>query len=78
MSAAATVHQRIVALAVGERSSEDTKFMWRFAYAHVLESHDRVVVIHARIGAPAGWVPLNVGQAVGSDEARTRHACCAT
>jgi hypothetical protein len=66
---AGTVHQRIVALAVGDKRAEDTRYMWRFAYAHILEQHDRVVVVHARIGAPAGWVPLNVGQAVGADEA---------
>jgi hypothetical protein len=63
------VQQRIVALAVGDKRSEDTRFMWRYAYAHLLEPEDRVVVLHARIGAPAGWVPLTVGQAVGSDEA---------
>ena len=63
------MHQRIVALAVGDKRAEDTKFLWRYAYAHVLEQNDRVVVVHARIGAPSGWVPLNVGQAVGSEEA---------
>ena len=61
--------QRIVALAVGDKRAEDTRFMFRYAYAHLLEPNDRVVVLHARIGAPAGWVPLTVGQAVGSDEA---------
>ena len=61
--------QRIVALAVGDKRAEDTRFMFRYAYAHILEPHDRVVVLHVRIGAPAGWVPLTVGQAVGSDEA---------
>jgi hypothetical protein len=61
--------QRIVALAVGDKRAEDTRYMFRFAYAHVLEPNDRVVVLHVRIGAPAGWVPLTVGQAVGSDEA---------
>ena len=63
------VQQRIVALAVGDKRSEDTRFMFRFAHAHLLEPEDRVIVLHARIGAPAGWVPLTVGQAVGSDEA---------
>ena len=67
--AGVSVHQRIVALSVGDKRSEDTKFLWRYAYAHVLEENDRVVVVHARIGAPSGWVPLNVGQAVGSEEA---------
>ena len=66
---AGQAHQRIVALAVGDKHAEDTRYMWRFAFAHVLEEGDRVVVLHARIGAPAGWVPLNVGQAVGADEA---------
>ena len=61
--------QRIVALAVGDKRAEDTRFMFRYAYAHILEPNDRVVVLHVRIGAPAGWVPLTVGQAVGSDEA---------
>ena len=61
--------QRIVALAVGDKRAEDTRFMFRYAYAQVLEPNDRVVVLHVRIGAPAGWVPLTVGQAVGSDEA---------
>ena len=63
------VQQRIVALTVGDKRSEDTRFMFRYAYAHLLEPEDRVVVLHARIGAPAGWVPLTVGQAVRSDEA---------
>lgn len=61
--------QRIVALAVGDKRGKDTRFLFRYAYAHLLEPDDRVVVLHARIGAPAGWVPLTVGQAVGSDEA---------
>lgn len=61
--------QRVVALCVGDKAAEDTKFMWRYAYAHLLEPDDRAIVLHVRLGAPAGWVPLNVGQPVGGEEA---------
>jgi hypothetical protein len=62
---------RTVAIAVGNKHSEDTKMLWRFTAAHVLErEHDKVVIIHVRTESPLGWVPISVGQSVAGDAVR--------
>ena len=62
---------RTVAIAVGDKHGEDTKLMWRYAFAHILErEHDKVVIVHVRTESPLGWVPISVGQSVAGDAVR--------